>query len=353
MKPKQLHVVVPGAINQRTGGYLYDSRIVDGLRRLGWSVVVHELSGIFPGPDREALDSLTRVLEKLPDHSCVVIDGLAMGGFPEPLQLHRTRLSLIGLVHHPLADETGLDKVRRLRLVELEQAALLSCRRVVVTSPATALRLSDYGVSSEKVSVVCPGTDPARQAVGPDDVEAPQILCVATLIPRKGHDVLIRSLSTLREILWNCVCVGSLVRDPDYAQAVQQQTVAADLTDRIRFIGECDSRVLDDFYHSSSVFVLPSYDEGYGMVLSEALARGLPIVSTTAGAIPETVSQDAAILVPPGDDQVLAAALSRLLTDTDHRLRLAKAARKYGTALPDWCQAAQQFEGALLESLAT
>ena len=89
------------------------------------------------------------------------------------------------------------------------------------------------------------------------------------------------------------------------------------------------------------------------MVLSEALARGLPIVSTTAGAIPETVSQDAAILVPPGDDQVLAAALSSLLTDTAHRLRLAKAARKYGTALPDWCQAAQQFEGALLESLAT
>ena len=353
MKPKKLHVVVPGSINQRTGGYLYDSRIVDGLKRLGWSVVVHELSGIFPGPNREARDSLTRVLEKLPDHSCVVIDGLAMGGFPEPLQLHRTRLSLIGLVHHPLADETGLDKVRRLRLVELEQAALSSCRRVVVTSPATAIRVSDYGVSSERVSVVCPGTDQAPEAVGPADIGVPQILCVATLIPRKGHDVLIRSLSTLREVSWNCVCVGSLVRNPDYAQAVQQQTVAADLADRIRFVGECDFQVLDDFYHSSAVFVLPSYDEGYGMVLTEALARGLPIVSTTAGAIPETVSEDAAILVQPGDDQGLAAALLSLLTDTAHRLRLAKAARRYGAALPDWSQAAQQFDGALSELLAT
>ena len=353
MKPKQLHVVVPGAINQRTGGYLYDSRIVDGLRRLGWSVVVHELAGIFPGPDREARDSLTRVLEKLSDHSCVVIDGLAMGGCPEPLQLHGTRLSLVGLVHHPLADETGLDKVRRLRLAKLEQAALSFCRRVVVTSSTTALRLIDYGVASERVSVVCPGTDPAPEAVGPDDIGVPQILCVATLIPRKGHDVLIRSLSNLREISWNCVCVGSLIRDPDYAQVVQQQTDAADLTDRIRFVGECDSRALDDFYHLSAVFVLPSYDEGYGMVLTEALARGLPIVSTSAGAIPETVSQDAAILVPPGDDQLLAAALFSLLTDTAHRLRLAKAARKYGSALPDWYQAAQQFDAALSESFAT
>ena len=353
MKPKKLHVVVPGSINQRTGGYLYDFRIVDGLRRLGWSVVVHELSGIFPGPDREARDSLTRVLEKLPDHSCVVIDGLAMGGLPEPLQLQRTRLTLVGLDVHPLAAETGLARARRRHLSKLEQAAFSACRYVVVTSPATAIRLTDYGVSSERVSVVCPGTDPASEAVGPDDIGVPQILCVATLIPRKGHDVLIRSLSTIREISWNCVCVGSLVRNPDYAQAVQQQTVAADLADRIRFVGECDSRVLEDFYHSSSVFVLPSYDEGYGMVLTEALARGLPIVSTTAGAIPETVSQDAAILVPPGDDQVLAVALSSLLTDAAHRLRLAKAARKYGAALPDWRQAAQQFDGALSESLVT
>ena len=353
MKPKQLHVVVPGPINQRTGGYLYDSRIVDGLRCLEWSVVVHELSGIFPGPDREARDSLTRVLENLPAHSCVVIDGLAMGGLPEPLQLHRTRLTLVGLVHHPLADETGLDTARRLRLAELEQTALSFCRRVVVTSPTTALRLTDYGVSSERVSVVCPGTDPAPEAVGPDDTGNPQILCVATLVPRKGHDVLIRSLSTLREISWNCVCVGSLVRNPDYAQAVQQQTAAAGLTDRIRFVGESDSRVLDDFYHSSSMFVLPSYDEGYGMVLTEALVRGLPIVSTTAGAIPETVSQDAAILVPPGDDQLLGAALSSLLTDRAHCLRLAKAARKYGAALPDWSQAARQFDEVLSELFAT
>ena len=122
MKTKQLHVVVPGAINQRTGGYLYDSRIVDGLRRLEWSVVVHELSGIFPGPDREARDTLTRVLEDLPDHSFVVIDGLAMGGLPEPLQLHRTRLTLVGLVHHPLADETGLDTARRLEGTRMHAA---------------------------------------------------------------------------------------------------------------------------------------------------------------------------------------------------------------------------------------
>ena len=125
--PRELHVVVPGPIDQRTGGYIYDARIVSELRELGWSVVVHAIHGVFPDPDRRARSSLVSTLANIPTGQCVVIDGLAMGALPEPVQAEAERLRLLSLVHHPLADETGLDAEARDRFRRLERAALTAC----------------------------------------------------------------------------------------------------------------------------------------------------------------------------------------------------------------------------------
>ena len=349
MSRSDLHVVVPGPLDQLTGGYIYDRRIVDGLRQIGWRVVVHELAGTFPEADAEARASLTRVLADLPDDAQVVVDGLAMGGLPDPLRSHAARLRLLGLVHHPLADETGLTLERRLQLTVSECDALSVCRGILVTSATTASRLVAYGVSADRVRAVPPGTDPARQADGPGPGAPPQILCVGSLIPRKAQDVLVRALIRVRAKPWRCICVGSASRHHEYANAVRSQVVDAGLADRVRFVGECTPDVLDQLYHSSSLFVLPSHDEGYGMALSEALARGLPVVSTTGGAIPGTVPADAGILVPPGDDRALAAALDDLLTDGSHRQRLATAARVHAATLSDWSHASAAFALAVAE----
>jgi glycosyltransferase involved in cell wall biosynthesis len=83
------------------------------------------------------------------------------------------------------------------------------------------------------------------------------------------------------------------------------------------------------------------------MVLMEAIARGLPVVSTTGGAIPFTVPPDAAILVPPGDAKALADALRHLLTDDAHRERLAAAARRHAGEFADWDVAARSFAAAV------
>jgi glycosyltransferase involved in cell wall biosynthesis len=338
-----LHVVVPGALDQRTGGYIYDACIIDGLRRMGWRVVVHELDGTFPEADETAYASLTRVLTDLPDNTCVVVDGLAMGGLPGPLRLHRDRLRILGLVHHPLADETGLDEYQRRCLSASERDALSVCRGVVVTSEKTASRLIAYGVPAARVCAVPPGTEPARLADGPGPGLPPQILCVGAVIPRKAQDVLVRALARLRERSWRCICAGSLTRNLTYVDEVQAQVLEVGLTERVRFIGECAPDTLDELYHSSSMFALPSYDEGYGMALSEALARGLPVVSTTGGAIPDTVPVGSGVLVPPGDDGALATILDDLLTDASRCQSLASAARRYAATLPNWDQAAAAF----------
>ncbi len=308
-----LHLVVPGPLDQRTGGYLYDARMVEGLRRRGWEVVVHALDGAFPDADHRARVALARTLAALPDDARVVVDGLALGGLPGPLRSHAHRLRIVGLVHHPLADETGIEPWLRDRLASTEREALAACTGVVVTSPFTAARLGAYGVAPERVRTVCPGTEAAEAAGGPAPGEPPLLLCVASVTPRKGQDVLMRALGRLRHLPWRCVCAGSLARDPTFADRVREGAVAERIEERVDFVGELDADALAALYHRASLLVLPSHYEGYGMVLSEALARGLPVVSTTGGAIPSTVPDDAAVLVPPGDAAALAGALLPLL----------------------------------------
>ena len=349
MSGRELHLLVPGPLDQRTGGYVYDARIVAGLRGLGWSVEVHSLVGVFPDADTRASRSLSATLAGLPDGARVVIDGLAMGGLPEPVRAARERLRILALVHHPLADETGLDAAHRARLTALEREALGGCAGVLVTSEFTAARLGAYGVAPARVRAVRPGTDPVRLAEGPGLGEPPVLLCVASVIPRKGQDVLVRALARLRDMPWTGVCAGSLDRAPGYARTVQALAVGAGLADRVRFVGECEPASLDDHYHHASLFVLPSHYEGYGMALAEALARGLPVVSTTGGAIPHTVPADAGLLVPPGDVAALAAALRRVMADETTHAALAAAAQRHARRLPDWSQAARAFAAATLE----
>ena len=179
------------------------------------------------------------------------------------------------------------------------------------------------------------------------------------MVPRKGHDVLVGALARLRELPWRCVCAGSLERAPDYVRRVRALVEEHGLAGRIRFVGECRRSALDRMYAGSSVFVLASHYEGYGMVLTEALARGLPVVSTTGGAIPDTVTSDAALLTPPGDDRALAGAIGSLL-DPDaalgeqsgdgarRRAALAAAARRQAARLPGWDTAVRAFEAHLL-----
>jgi len=344
-----LHLVVPGALEQRTGGYIYDSRICAGLRRMGWSVQVHELAGRFPGPDREAEQALDHTLRQLPAGSTVVIDGLALGGLPLPAEAHGGRLALIGLVHHPLSEETALPPPRAAELRELEQRALAACQAVIVTSPFTAALLRPWLQASTPVRVVIPGTEPAQRARAPESAASPLLLCVGSVVPRKGQDLLVQALGRLPDRAWECVLAGSTERDPAFVQAVRADAGRLGITDRVRFAGESSDEELGALYQSASLFVLPSWYEGYGMAFTEAMAHGLPILATTGGAIPHTVPSQAALLIPCGDVDALAAALVRLLDEPGLRRDLAEGALAHARTLPDWHQASAAFAAAVNE----
>ena len=347
---KCLSLLAPSPLDQRTGGYRYDNRMLDGLASRGWCVGRLGLEGRFPDPDDLARRALTAALSRHPDDARVIVDGLAMAGLPEPIAEHANRLRIVALVHHPVAEETGLDPSVGRRLAALETRALAGVQGVIVTSAFTRQALvAEYRVDPARVRVACPGTEPTAPATGPTPGSPPQLLVVASITPRKGHDVLVRSLARLRDRDWTCICAGSLGREAGFAREVQAAVARAGLSERIRFVGECDETALDSLYDGCSIFVLPSRYEGYGMVLTEALARGLPIVSTTAGAIPSTVPGDAALLVPSGDDGALADALATLLDNDQRRATLAAGARRHAASLADWDAAVSAFERCLLE----
>ena len=344
---ERLDFIVPGDPAQRTGGYLYDARIVEELRRLGWTVCVHGLPGRFPDADPTARDALHATLAALPAGGRVVIDGLALGGLPEVAIEHAGRLALVALVHHPLADERGLDPVLRRCLLASERAALAAVRLAITTSAFTARRLLDFGLRAERIRWVEPGVAPLALAAA--EGEPPQLLCVASLSPRKGQDVLVRALERVRALPWRCTLVGSTRRDPAYAGEVAELVRGLGLQDRIQLAGECEDAALQEAYATADLFVLPSHYEGYGMVVAEAIAAGLPVLATTGGALPGTLPRDAGLAVPPGDVDALAGALAALIGDRARRLHLRDGARRARAHLRSWPQAGEAFAAALAE----
>ena len=328
-------IIVPGRIETPTGGYVYDRRIAGGLRDRGWSVEVREISDTFPSPTAAALDEAARVLAEIPDDAAVLVDGLAFGAMPVEVEREAARLRLVALVHHPLAAETGIDPDDAARLEASERRALAAARAVVVTSRATAAGLARYGVSADRIAVVEPGTDRAPLATG-SGAAVCQLLCVASLIPRKGHETLFRALASIRDRRWRLTCVGSVDRHPATAERLRAQMRADGLEDRVLLAGEADAASVSAYYDHADIFVLPTEYEGYGMAVAEALAHGLPVISTATGGIPELVADAAGLLVPPGDADALAAAISQVLTDPLVRERLVQGARRVRDRLPDW-----------------
>jgi glycosyltransferase involved in cell wall biosynthesis len=339
---------VPGDLANPTGGYAYDRRIIEGLAALGWRTAVVDLGDGFPFPTNAARAAARTRLAALPIGPPIVIDGLAFGALPEAAAALGATHSLVALVHHPLALETGLSAAASASLRASERAALACARHVIATSTTTArLLAADYDVPSERLSVVEPGTE--RVATPQRRVESViALLAVGAVVPRKGYDVLVAALARLKHLPWRLVIAGDCGRSVDTFRRLVADIAALGLSDRVQLAGTVTAEELASLYASADLFVLPSRFEGYGMAYAEAIAHGVPVIGTNAGAIPETVPADAGVLVPPDDVDMLAATLQRLMDNPAERERLAAGAR--ATAFPSWRGQAALFARAL-ESL--
>ena len=349
-----VHVVVPEGIDdpaRPSGGNAYDRRICRELARVGWSVRQHAVSGSWPRPDAASHAALAGVIQGIPDGALVLLDGLVASTAPEALVPQATRLRLVALVHMPLGHDPADDEARS------REGAVLSAAGSVLTTSGWARRtlLELYALPGERVHVAEPGVDAAALAHGTDGAGA--LLCVAAVCPGKGHDVLLDALATLPDQSWQCLCAGRLDSDRAFVDGLRHRALDRGLADHVSFSGPLSGADLERSYRNADLLVLASRAETYGMVVTEALAHGLPVVATEVGGVPEALGHAAdgdrpGLLVPPGDPAALGAALRAWLGDAALRERLRRAARERRRSLSGWSTTASVVSGVLTEAAA-
>ena len=339
----EVYVVVPEGIDdpaRPSGGNTYDRRVCRGLAELGWTVHELEVTG---GA------SLARTVARIPDGAVVLLDGLIASGAPEVLVPAARRLRQVLLVHMPFGHRPrggDADAVRA-----RERDVLAAATAVVTTSAWARRRLQElYGLPVSRVHVAEPGVDAA--GIAPGTTAGGALLCVGAVTPAKGHDVLLDALTTVADLSWRCACVGSLDRAPAFADRVRRRAWEDGLRDRVGFSGPRTGPELDCAYAAADLLVLASHAETYGMVVTEALARGLPVLATDVGGVTEALGHGKdgtrpGLLVPPADPAALGAALRAWLDDADLRGRLRRAARERRATLRPWAATTSDVAGVL------
>ena len=346
------YVILPGGIDDPaapSGGNRYDRRLCDGLRA---NRDVHEIAipGDWPHPRDSARRALASALAGLPGGATVLVDGLIAGGVPDLLEPYGDRLRLIVLVHLPLADETGLSPADAAALDARERRSVHAAAAVIATSEAAARRLVErHGLDPGRVHVATPGVDPAPLAE--PSPGGGRLLCVAAVTPRKGQDVLVEALARCADLDWTCDCVGAL-KAPDFAAALARDAGAGPDGRRVRFVGARAGAALDGSYATADLLVLPSRAETYGMVVTEALARGIPVLASAVSGVREALGAGPGralpgALLPPGDAGALAAAIRRWLTDAPWRADLREAARARRDSLRAWADTVRAVSAVL------
>jgi glycosyltransferase involved in cell wall biosynthesis len=336
---------IPGDLHAPTGGYAYDRAVIAAAPAAGLALEHLPLPGGFPFPGDAAIAQAARQLAEAPADAPLLIDGLALGAMPEAALL-AVAAPIAALLHHPLALEEGLTREQMAALESIEGAALRLAQVIITTSAATAeTARAMFDLPADRFVVARPGWPRAEPARGGGS--APHLLTVGSLIPRKGHDVLIDALASIKGLEWRASFFGSDGMAPDWAAGLRGRIAAHGLQSRIALRGAAEAEILQAAYASADIFVLPSRYEGYGMVFAEAMANGLPIVCADIEAAREVIPDAAGLRAPVNDARSLADLLHALLDDPARRRAMASAAYAHAAAQPGWDATAQAIRGAL------
>ncbi|MFD7016641.1 glycosyltransferase family 4 protein [Streptomyces sp. NPDC059928] len=340
-----------------SGGNRYDLELMRELGELGYPVKLTPVTGAWPRPSDADGRELTRLLEALPEGSTALWDGLIACGVPDIVQAASRRLRQVVIVHLPLADETGLDPQVARDLDQAERHALHFANATVATSRWTAAQITEHhGVPGVRVHVAPPGVHLAPSAPGTPS-GGRHLLSVASLTPRKGHATLLAALAALpRDLAWQLKIAGAQP-DATYTAHLHRLIAEADLTDRVSILGPLAGAELDAAYAWADLLVHASEKEPWGMVITEALARGLPVYASDVGGVPEAVGfayfpsettlERPGRLLPAGNSAAWTEALNEWMCNLLLRDRLRTLAEQRQRTLPTWRSAALEVAVAL------
>lgn len=339
----RIRFIIPGDINTPTGGYRYDRSILQEWERQNVAVDLVSLPGHYPMPSKSEQQLALNILDECDEADVAVVDGLAGGSFPELLAACSDSTPCVSLLHHPLCLESGINRHDATLLEERERAGLAFVKAVITTSPATSKTVAElFDFPASAIHTVEPGVTRAAP-VKFRTVEPLSILSVGSITERKGHDVLIKALAALKHLPWTLTVIGPQDLDKRLFEGLIELCQTLELADRVRFFDSLSEHDLNEHYDKADIFALASRYEGYGMAYAEAIVRGIPVIGTTAGAIPDTVPKQAGLLVPVDDSEALSQAIGSLLQDDTLRRRLHEGALSAEPEFPTWSGTAKAF----------
>lgn len=317
----------PSTVSEGSGTWVGIAVLRDAIIAMG-----HEVTIMAPSPPSGRVTTLSRILfnlrarRKLRSIRADVVIGFDLDG----VFATRNGCLHIAAIKGVLADEAkhehGTGRIALAIQARLEAWHVQRADRVIATSVYSSGQITKlYAVKSEKILVVPEliGLDTWELALreAPAEEGPLRVLCVAHLYFRKGIDTLLRAFSHIRTD-----AVLRVVGSGPEEERLQHLARTLSIADRVHFLGHLPLAALTAEYRNASVFVLPTEQEGFGIVFLEAMASSLPIITTRVAAVPEVVAEGVtALLVDPRDDAQLAQALARLLADPALRLMMGAA----------------------------
>ncbi len=323
--------------------------LTDPLARAEW---LSKLSGGFIEPWTFGERARKWLLERVSAFDIVHDNQTLSDGI---LDLQGAGIPLVTTIHHPITRDCrlALDSEPRWHyrllikrwhgFLAMQGRVARSLNHIVTVSGASRLDIvADFGVDPGRVTVMHNGVDAQLFRPMPDIERKPcQIMATASAdTPTKGLQVLLRSAASLvdRYPQLSLLLIGKPRSGGDTERLVQ----SLGLVDRVRWVSNVDHAAIVAMYAESTIAVVPSLYEGFGLPAVEAMACGIPLVSSDGGALAEVVG-DGGRIVPAGDHQALAAALDQLLCDEAERIRLGNCARARVEANFSWDVCAQRL----------
>jgi glycosyltransferase involved in cell wall biosynthesis len=318
--------------------------------------------------------SLTKHAQKIVADADLIEAHVVSGyGFPIALRKLGAKKPIIHTIHGVLADEYEqgklygdqaprgrmanyfMGKLGRLDKETAHHAALI----VTISQYSLHKIQSHYGINAGKVRIVPNGVDiekfkpvadvaPLKRKLGLGG--EPCVLFVGSLIPRKGLPYLIQAAQTVIKTQPNTKFL--LVGDGPLKPQLQASLQATNLQRNFQFVGNLSEADLAAIYNCADLFVLPSVQEGQGIVLLEAQASGVPVVAFGVGGVTEAVRDgETGLLAAGGDTAGLADALLRLLSDEALRKRMGAAGRRFVMENYTWDLCAERMLAVYREAL--
>ena len=332
----------PAPLDLLTGGNVYNRRMIAEWRSAGHEATATGIGGRHPLADDRAHAEAGAAWAAMAADAVPVLDNLVLASFAPLADQFAARRAVL-LNHHPTGLEPGLDAADAAALIEIEKQLIPRFHRIVVTSETTAKTLvQDFGATDAQLAIIIPGADDAPRSQGSGDGTV-HVLSIGSLIPRKGHDVLLRAMARLFDLDWRLTIAGTSRIDPACADALRALAGELGIAEKVTFLGETTGAPLAELWNSADIFALATRYEGFGMVIAEALKHGLPVVVGNGGAAGALLTPETGAVCPVDDVDQTSKSLRRLIFDTDLRRDMSDAAWLAGKKLPGWKSQADAF----------